>query len=112
MSVYQPDCWVVVKLTSGEDSINKVLATFYGGYLSGDSWQMSSGITETKEFDDRYEFLNHSGSIYICYKNFERLSGISASVYSQLDKTYADFTAANPGKLASIEIIRYADITH
>lgn len=110
MNEYQPDCWVVVRMINGEDTIDKVLASFYGGYLSGDSWKLSSGITSTEEFDDRYEFMNYSGSKYICYKSLEKMSGIAAGVYANWEKQYMDFNEKNPDKPVSIDIISCQDI--
>jgi hypothetical protein len=75
MSIYTPDRWQVVLLKSKNDSIKKVFAGWYGGYVNGDSWKLSSGIIGTKEFEDRYEFLNHSGSLYVCYKINQGMSG-------------------------------------
>ena len=84
MSTYTPDRWLVVKITSGDDTIDKVFANWYGGYLDGDSWKLSSGITETVEFEDRFEYTNHSGSLYICYKGREGLSGYGSGVLQHL----------------------------
>ena len=86
MSTYTPDLWVVVEIDYDGEVIKKVLASWYGGYLGSDSWKLSSGITEVKEFDDRYEFVNHSGSIYICYKPLWGMSGYTNGVYNDLVK--------------------------
>lgn len=43
MSVYAPDSWTVVKL-NGNDPHYRVLASWAGGYLNGDSWKLSSGL--------------------------------------------------------------------
>jgi hypothetical protein len=86
MSTYTPDKWIIVEVTHKGDKVQKVFANWYGGYTGSDSWKLSSGITETVEFDDRYEYTNHSGSLYICYKGCEGTSGYGASVLSQLQK--------------------------
>ncbi len=69
MSKYIPDKWVVIEMDNGEGKIQKILSTWYGGYLRGNSWRLSSGITEVEELDDSYIIKNHSGSVYICFKN-------------------------------------------
>lgn len=101
MSTNTPDCWVVVRITSVNTSVDKVLAGWHGGYLDGDSWKLSSGVVRTEEFDDRYEFTNHSGSLYVCYKTREQMSGIMSTQYSYYEKMLA--TLSDP---ASIEIIQ------
>lgn len=80
MSVYTPDAWVVIDITTPTDSVRKVLAGWFGGYLDGDSWKLSSGVTAVNEFPDRYEFINESGSIYVCYKTIQRLTGLTGSM--------------------------------
>ena len=69
MSKYIPDKWVVIEMDNGEDKIQKILSTWYGGYLGSNSWRLSSGITEVEELDDSYIIKNQSGSVYICFKN-------------------------------------------
>jgi len=84
MSTYTPDRWIVVKISTENDTIDKVFANWYGGYLDGDSWKLSSGITETVEFEDRFEYTNHSGSLYICYKGREGMNSYGAGVLQHL----------------------------
>lgn len=86
MSTYTPDCWKVLEFDYGGESIKKVFAGWYGGFANGDSWKLSSGITETKEFDDRFEFDNHSGSIYVCFKGCEKMSFYMTQVFSSFTK--------------------------
>lgn len=105
MSTNTPDCWVVVRITTATTSIDKVLAGWYGGYLNGDSWKLSSGIERTEEFDDRYEFTNYSGSLYVCYKNCERMSGIMATQYSYYEE---QLTLLPPEEGYGIEVIPYS----
>jgi alpha-tubulin suppressor-like RCC1 family protein len=84
---YIPDKWVVVEIKTNDDEVNrKVMASWYGGYLGSDSWKLSSGITETVEYEDHYEFINHSGSVYKCGKNSFGLSGYAYSVLESFKK--------------------------
>lgn len=46
----------------------RVLASWYGGYTTSDSWRMSSGITSILETENDYEITNESGSVYYCEK--------------------------------------------
>jgi hypothetical protein len=69
MSEYNPDKWVVVKITALDNPpIHKVFACWFGGYLDGDSWKLNSGITTVKENTDYYFFDGSSGSCYACRK--------------------------------------------
>jgi len=90
MRTYNPDKWVVVELTFKGEPIKKVLASWRGGYLDGDSWKLSSGIEETKNLNDRYEFLNNSGSIYICHKGYYGMTMYTQSVYEGWKKSESD----------------------
>ena len=77
---YTPDRWVVLEINNGTEIINKVFAGWYGGYLDGDEWKLNSGNVKEEEFDDRWEFTGHSGSVYVCYKNAYGISGYMSSV--------------------------------
>lgn len=89
MATYTPDRWVIIKIENVEHGSHfRVFAGWYGGYTSGDSWKMSSGIEKSIEFEDYYDIYNTSGSIYKCYKN-ESVKGMSAymsSVFSSYEK--------------------------
>lgn len=100
MSRYVPDCWVVVRIQSKDyPPIDKVLAGWYGGFGGSDSWKLSSGIIDTLEFDERFEFTNHSGSVYICYKNAQKMSGYVSGIYNSWVEQQNDYL--------KIEIIKY-----
>lgn len=88
MTTYTPDRWVVLEMgVKGGEPIRKVFAGWYGGYLNGDSWKLSSGITNVREFDDRWEFDNYSGSIYVCYKTGGYgMSGYMSGIYAGWEK--------------------------
>jgi hypothetical protein len=82
MSNYTPNRWVVVDITVDGESIKKVFAGWYGGYLDGDSWKLNSGIVKEEEFETSWEFTGYSGSVYICYKSAYGLSSYMSSVLS------------------------------
>lgn len=87
MRTYTPDVWIIVKIHSPKHGTHhRVLAGWYGGYAGSDSWKMNSGITEIKDFGDRYEFAGESGSVYICYKTAERTSGYTRSILMYYEK--------------------------
>lgn len=68
MSYYQPDKWMLIKIT-GKDPHYRVFGSWYGGYGGSDSWRMNSGITKLIEEDDHYLFIGSSGSTYACHKD-------------------------------------------
>ena len=83
---YRPDSWVVLKVKEGKGTFPfyKVLAGWSGGYLSGDSWRINSGVTEVKDAGDYYEFYGESGSLYRCHKETYGLRMSTAGIYKDL----------------------------
>jgi hypothetical protein len=89
MSDYQPDNWVIIKLNEPEPHY-RVLAGWSGGYATGDSWRMNSGIVNHK-FDGNYwYFYSSSGSCYKCYLDSYGLRMNNAHVWYALQKQYGD----------------------
>ncbi len=87
-SVITPDRWIVVTLSSPKyGDVDKVLASWSGGYLHGDSWKLNSGISSVEETPDYYDFHGTSGSVYRCYKQSYGLSGVSAGILKQLEES-------------------------
>jgi hypothetical protein len=91
MSEYVPDVWVVVELTGTrvtepDNKYHRILAGWYGGYTTGDSWKMNSGITKIVDKGDHWEVHGYSGSVYFCHKNAERFSGYTSSIYESFAK--------------------------
>jgi hypothetical protein len=78
MSTYNPDRWLLVKLTTDGKSHYRVFATWVGGYTTGDSWKLNSGITKATFDGDYYHFEGSSGSVYICHKR-----GYGTTIYGQ-----------------------------
>ena len=64
---YMPDNWVVIKI-KGDDPHYRVLAGWSGGYTTGDSWRMNSGIVRVEEDQEYFHFYGSSGSCYVCHK--------------------------------------------
>jgi hypothetical protein len=85
---YNPDKWVGVKITSANTPpIYKIFACWYGGYLSGDSWKLNSGITKATLNDNRYYFEGASGSVYVCNNDSYGTSGYGHGVLFNLIET-------------------------
>jgi len=63
-----PDRWVVVKITGADKEVFKVFASWRGGYLGSDSWQMNSGIVGVRQEGNNFLFDGYSGSVYSCGK--------------------------------------------
>ena len=70
MSTYNPDKWVVVKITGNEyPTYYKVFACWFGGWAGSDSWKLNSGITKATLEGFVYSFEGSSGSTYECHKD-------------------------------------------
>ena len=83
MNKYTPDSWAILRMVTPEETVYKVLASWYGGFDTGDSWKLSSGITEVNDFEGYYDLPQYSGSSYHCYKSSEHMSVIMAMMLSQ-----------------------------
>jgi hypothetical protein len=97
---YRPDCWVVLEITGPDKIFQRVLAGWYGGYLGANTWQLNSGNVRHEEFDDRYEFIGESGSVYVCHKSCQRMSSLMSNTYnnmvSKLPPEYSVRIVENP----------------
>ena len=107
MSTYTPDRWVIVDIVHEDETIQKVFSGNYGGYLGSDTWKLSSGVTKVTDNSDHYEFLNESGSIYICYKHCYGMSGYMASMFN-----YWNEDANTSDKKITINIVEGYDAKH
>lgn len=88
MSFYVPDKWVIVKVVkkNKDTPTYKVLASWKGGFTTGDEWRFSSGITDVEKVRGNYQITNHSGSVYTCYENAEGMIMYTEGVYNRLKK--------------------------
>jgi hypothetical protein len=89
MSNYWPDNWVIIKL-KGDDPHYRVLAGWSGGYATGDSWRMNSGITAVEEDEHHFYFYGSSGSCYQCHKESYGLRMNNAYVWNALQEKHGD----------------------
>lgn len=100
MSKYTPDLWTVVEITMpNKESYRRVLGSWYGGFSSGDSWRLSSGIVEVKKMEDHYEILNESGSTYFCGFGNIGMSGYTARILQNLKQEVEE----NGGSITVVE---------
>jgi len=74
MSTYNPDSWIVIKITSnkGTPPCHKVFATWNGGYAGASTWKLNSGIIKASLVENVYSFEGSSGSVYHCHKDCYR----------------------------------------
>lgn len=93
--MYTPDNWVVLFI-NGKTPHYRVLAGWSGGYTTGDSWRMNSGITSVSETDTSYLFKGSSGSIYNCRKSAYGLRMNNSHVVSQYEKEYPGIVTVMP----------------
>ena len=98
-----PDTWQVVKLTAKEtgEVHYRLMCGWYGGFTQGDSWRMSSGIEKIIDEDTHWRIPQHSGSVYVCHKNNERLSGFAANTLNHIIET---------STVVDIELVKISDI--
>lgn len=87
--VEYPDNWVIIKL-SGDDPHYRVLAGWSGGFTTGDSWKLNSGITSVDEDGHFYYFYGSSGSCYQCDDKAYGLRMNNVGVWNQLKELQGD----------------------
>lgn len=91
MNEYNPDSWVIVKISQPDlPAVYKVLAGWSGGYLDGDSWRMNSGIVKVEKNGDYFDFTGDSGSVYKCHKNGNEMRMSMAGVWNQMHNAFPD----------------------
>ena len=78
---HTPDKWVILKFKREDGTFFKVLGSWYGGYLNGDSWRLSSGLERIEEDGDTYLMHNFSGSVYKVHKKTNGMSMLAASIF-------------------------------
>jgi len=82
--MHRCDNWVVVKSPPEAGPHYRVLTGTSGGYLSGSSWRMNSGIVKVLESGHFFYFYGASGSCYLCHKDSYTVRMNMASTLAQL----------------------------
>jgi len=95
MTNYIPDNWIVVKI-KGEDPHYRVLAGWSGGYTTGSSWRLNSGITRVVKKEKYHEFFGHSGTTYLCHDEGYGLKMNNAHIWAALQKMHGDLVEIMP----------------
>ena len=91
MSNYNPDNWVILKITSEEGGVAyKVLAGWSGSYMYGSSWQLNSGIVKVEDDGEYFRFQGVSGSTYNCHKEQYKLRLNNGPIYTSLKEKFPD----------------------
>lgn len=63
---YTPDTYQFMRISSDQDTdvIVKLFAVWVGGYLTGDSWKLNSGVTNIIKDEEVFHVHGYSGSVY------------------------------------------------
>lgn len=102
--IYQPDTWVIVKLSFPEGKTDyRVAGGWAGGYLHGNSWRLNSGIKSYSKEGDTIEFFGHSSSIYKVHEEAERISAAN-----QMAVGYV-MNAVESGQLKEAKVISFKE---
>ncbi len=67
MTDYHPYQFLLVEFTLPDEVLVKCFGRWAGGFASGDSWRLNSGINSVSVDDDIVRFEGFSGSTYHCY---------------------------------------------
>lgn len=88
MTDYTPDYWQVLKIENDGETILKVFGTWVGGFTTGESWKLNSGITSVDVTEKVITFHGFSGSKYVVPNSDSvyRTTAYSHSVIEQMKK--------------------------
>lgn len=91
MTLYLPDRWELVLIKKQTSpNIIKVLGEWLGGYLSGNSWRLNSGICDVKPVTDDFhvcELIGWSGSTYRVNNIMRGLGAYGTGVFLDLKES-------------------------
>lgn len=82
---YNPDAWVIIKITTKKHGVvYKLLTGWYGGFAGSDSWRLNSGIEKINLLNNNhYQIVGFSGTVYEVNPNCCRMSALMQQVYSE-----------------------------
>jgi hypothetical protein len=106
-----PENWVVIKIKQKHRTTYKVFAEWRGGYATGDSWRMNSGIKSATFDGEYYDFEGVSGSVYHCHRDNYGIRGIYAC--GILNNTIERWVEADAGWIEILdENTNFADVEY
>lgn len=109
--MYYPDGWKIVKLVSEQHGEHhRVAAGWSGGYLTGDSWKLNSGIVDIVSEDDHWDIHGDSGSVYRLTPNGEDRTMALGMAYAVLDKAVADGSLTSWSKVDAKDYLPPLDV--
>lgn len=79
-NIYMPDLWVLLHIVSEDIDCFKVLGSWFGGFISGDAWRLSSGVDSITEESDAFHIKNISGSTYVCPKDWYGMNTFTSTI--------------------------------
>lgn len=92
----RPDCFVVLRSKEDPTAI-RLFTGYYGGYITPDSWRLSSAISTSSYNADTQvaELQTHTGTKYAV--RFDggqyRMSGLMSAIYDNLEQFYDVLTS-------------------
>ena len=87
---YTPNRFIILKLTTKDGDLYKVLAGWNGSYTEGQSWRVNSGITKVSTEGKYYLFEGYSNSIYKCNKDSYGCNFAMQDILNQIKTMYKD----------------------
>jgi hypothetical protein len=100
--LYQPDKFVVLKINHLKGGLGyRLFGSWGGGYLSGDSWKLNSGITKVEKVGPFLSFHGKSGSVYKVHEEMYGVTGYTGSVLESWR------LQAEEGVVSSFEVLPY-----
>lgn len=78
MTAYHPDNFILIRVKDSDDL--HIAGGWSGGYLSGDSWRLSTKVVSIEKEVDMLTFTSASGSVYKASVDQYRMSMVIASV--------------------------------
>ena len=79
-SIYTPDKWQILDMGNHK----RVFGVWSGGYLSGDSWKLSSGIEGIHGDETHWILPQTSGSVYYLHKLMEGSTVYGMGIMKQI----------------------------
>jgi hypothetical protein len=85
IAMNEPDYWVVIEIKpKNQPVVYKLFSTWAGGYTSGDTWKLNSGIAKISKSKNCYYITGYSDTVYRVHKESYRCSIYSHQVLRRI----------------------------